>query len=101
MPRPGRRCVAQPGFLHLGEITGLTQPVFLENTPTVRPTAEPARVPIQGDPCMNRWFLISSLLAIGFGWTLASATEAAERPSVERGRDAVVAWKLNPGIWSV
>jgi mono/diheme cytochrome c family protein len=51
---------------------------------------------------MSRWFLISSLVAIGgFGWTLASATEAAERPSVERGRDAVVEWKLNPGIWSV
>ena len=50
---------------------------------------------------MSRWFLLSSLVAIVIGWTLASATEAAERPSVERGRDAVVEWKLNPGIWSV
>ena len=51
---------------------------------------------------MNRWFLSVSLVVIGgVGWTLASATDAKERPSVERGRDAVVAWKLNPGIWSV
>jgi processive rubber oxygenase RoxA-like protein len=51
---------------------------------------------------MSRWFLGLSLVVIGgVGGTLTSATEAKERTSVERGRDAVVAWKLNPGIWSV
>ncbi|HEY7157049.1 MAG TPA: hypothetical protein VH575_23975 [Gemmataceae bacterium] len=51
---------------------------------------------------MSRWFLSLSLVVIGgLGWRLASATEATVRPSVERGRDAVVAWQLNPGIWSV
>ena len=51
---------------------------------------------------MSRWFPRLGLVVIaGLGWTLASATEAKDRPSVERGRDAVVAWKLNPAIWSV
>jgi mono/diheme cytochrome c family protein len=51
---------------------------------------------------MSRWFLTLSLVAIGgVGCTLAWATEAKDRTSVERGRDAVVEWKLNPGIWSV
>ena len=51
---------------------------------------------------MSRWFLSLSLMVIGgLGWRLASATEVADRPSVERGRDAVEAWQLNPGIWSV
>jgi mono/diheme cytochrome c family protein len=51
---------------------------------------------------MSRRFLTLSVVVIGgVGWTLASAKEAMERPSVERGRDAVVSWKLNPGIWSV
>lgn len=51
---------------------------------------------------MSRWFLSLSLVVIGsLGWTWASAPKAQERTSVERGRDAVVAWQLNPGIWSV
>jgi mono/diheme cytochrome c family protein len=51
---------------------------------------------------MSRWFLSSSLVVIGgLGCTPASATEATDRASVERGRDAVAAWQLNPGIWSV
>src|SRR5262249_13386454 len=58
--------------------------------------------PSKGDPCMSRWFLSLSLVVVGgVGWTLAWAAEAKERTSVERGRDAVVDWKLNPGIWSV
>ena len=51
---------------------------------------------------MSRCFLGVILVAIGgVGWTLTSAAEAEERTSVERGRDAVLAWNLNPGIWSV
>ena len=51
---------------------------------------------------MSRWLLSLTLMVIGgLGGRLASATEATERPSVERGRDAVAAWQLNPGIWSV
>ncbi len=51
---------------------------------------------------MTRWFLSLSLLAIGgLGWRLASAAEATDRPSVERGRDAIAAWQLIPGVWSV
>src|SRR5262249_34033549 len=58
--------------------------------------------PIQGGICMRRWFLSLRLVVIGsLGWTLASATEAQERTAVERGRAVVVAWHLNPGIWSV
>jgi mono/diheme cytochrome c family protein len=51
---------------------------------------------------MSRWFLSLSLVLVGgLGCRPVSATEAADRPSVERGRDAVAAWQLNPGIWSV
>ena len=42
---------------------------------------------------MSRWFLSLSLVVIGgLGWRVASATEVTDRPSVERGRDAVAAW---------
>src|SRR5690349_10351706 len=58
--------------------------------------------PVQGDPYMSRGFLSLTLVVIGgLGWRLASATEATERPSIERGREAVATWQLNPGIWSV
>jgi hypothetical protein len=51
---------------------------------------------------MSRWFLSWNLVVIGgLACGSASAMEETDRSSVERGRDAVVAWQLNPGIWSV
>lgn len=51
---------------------------------------------------MTRWFLSLSLLTIGgLCWSLVSAMKATDRSSVERGRDAVAAWQLSPGIWSL
>jgi mono/diheme cytochrome c family protein len=50
---------------------------------------------------MSRAILSVSLVIGGVGWTLAWSAEAKERTGVERGRDAVVQWKLNPSVWSV
>jgi hypothetical protein len=51
---------------------------------------------------MSRFFLSLSIVVIGgLDWRPASASEPTEQPSVKRGRDAVAAWQLNPGIWSV
>jgi mono/diheme cytochrome c family protein len=51
---------------------------------------------------MSRFFLSFCLVVIGgLDCRPASAAEPTARASAERGRNAVAAWQLNPGIWSV